>query len=137
MLTLRYTGFFVRDVAAAVRFYEAAFGLRVRYVHPSGGYAELDTGATLLAFVGEAFEAQAALLHGRQLRVNRPELDPIGAQLAFVTDDLGRDWQRAVDAGAEVVALPEHKPWGQTAGYLRDRDGILVELTTRSPRDRD
>ena len=135
MLHLRYTGYFVQDVPATVQFYEAAFGLRLRYLHPSGGYAELETGSTLLAFVGEAFQTSAALLGGLPLRLNRPELEPIAAQLAFVTDDLDADWQRAVAAGATTVKRPEAKPWGQTAGYLRDRDGIIIELCTKSPRD--
>jgi catechol 2,3-dioxygenase-like lactoylglutathione lyase family enzyme len=135
MLTFRTTGFFVRDVPATVQFYEAAFGLHMRYMHPSRGYAELDTGATLLAFVSEAFQADAALLGGRTIRFNRRELDPIAAHVAFVTSDLDADWRRAVDAGAEIVKLPERKPWGQTTGYLRDPNGVIVELCTKSPRD--
>jgi uncharacterized glyoxalase superfamily protein PhnB len=103
-------------------------------MHPTKGYAELDTGATLLAFVGEAFLASAKLLGDLSTRVSRPELDPIGAEVAFVTDDMDRDWKRAVAAGAVVVKEPELKPWGQTAGYLRDLDGNIVELCTPSPR---
>jgi lactoylglutathione lyase len=34
-----------------------------------------------------------------------------------------------------VVKLPEAKPWGQTAGYLQDMNGVLVELCTPSLRD--
>ena len=56
-------------------------------------------------------------------------------QLALVTDDLDSDWQRATAAGAVVVKAPEAKPWGQTTGYLRDCNGVIVELCTRSPRD--
>jgi lactoylglutathione lyase len=45
------------------------------------------------------------------------------------------DWRRATSAGAVVVKAPEIKPWGQTTGYLRDCNGVIVELCTRSPRD--
>jgi uncharacterized glyoxalase superfamily protein PhnB len=45
------------------------------------------------------------------------------------------DWQRATRAGATVIKMPEAKPWGQTTGYLRDLNGVVVELCTRSPRD--
>lgn len=131
----RYTGFFVRDVPATVRFYHDAFGLELRYMHPSSGYAELETGDTLLAFVGEDFLQDAALLGALGTRPNRPDVDPIAAQIAFVTRDLNADWARAVAAGATIVKKPEAKPWGQTVGYLRDPDGILVELCTPSPRD--
>jgi lactoylglutathione lyase len=134
-MLFRVFGLFVRNVQDSVAFYERAFGFPLRYSHPSGGYAELETGATLLAFVSERFLDDAALIGGRAIRPNRPELDPIAAQVAFVSDELERDWQRAVAAGAVVVKEPQLKPWGQVAGYLRDLDGFLVELATRSPRD--
>ena len=34
----------------------------------------------------------------------------------------------------EVIKLPEAKPWGQVVGYLRDLNGVIVELCTKSPR---
>jgi lactoylglutathione lyase len=118
-----------------VRFYEAAFGLKLRYMHPSSGYAELETGPTLLAFVGERFVKDAKLLAGTETLPNRPASNPIAAQVAFVTSHMNADWRRAVQAGATIVKEPEAKPWGQTAGYLRDINGIIVELCTQSPRD--
>ena len=36
----------------------------------------------------------------------------------------------AVDAGANLYAEPVEKPWGQTVAYLRDPNGILIELAT-------
>jgi len=134
-LQFRYSGFFVPDVPATVRFYEAAFGLKLRYMHPSSGYAELETGSTLLAFVGEGFLKDAELLGNTETLPNRPDSNPIAAQVAFVTRDIDRDWQRAVRAGATVVKGPQAKPWGQTVGYLRDINGLIVELCTPSPRD--
>lgn len=134
-LQFRYTGFFVNDVPATVTFYEAAFGFTLRYMHPSSGYAELETGDTLLCFVSDAFVDRAALLGGMAYTPNRADADAAAAQVAFVTDDMDADWGRAVAAGASIVKLPEAKPWGQTAGYLRDCNGVIVELNTRSPRD--
>jgi lactoylglutathione lyase len=134
-MQFRYSAIFVRDVPRTASFYERAFGFALRYIHPSNGYAELDTGTTLLAFVGEEFLKGAKLIGQMRVRPNRPELDPIAAQVAFVTDDIERDWKRAVSAGAVVVTEPALKPWGQTTGYLRDPDGFIVEVCTRSPRD--
>ena len=133
-LQFRASGFFVPDVPATVRFYEAAFGLKLRYMHPSSGYAELDTGSTLLAFTSERFARDAKLLAGIETVPNRPDSSPISAQVAFVTTDMDAAWQRAVHAGAAIVKKPEGKPWGQTAGYLRDINGIIIELCTPSPR---
>jgi lactoylglutathione lyase len=125
---------FVRNVPATVAFYETAFGLKLRFLNSTKGYAELETGATLLAFIAEDFVEEKGLLGGMPTRPNRPDLDPIAAQIAFVTEALEHDWARAIAAGAVVVKPPELKPWGQVAGYLRDLDGFIVELATPSPR---
>src|SRR5262245_38979168 len=83
-LQFRASNFFVPDVPATVRFYEAAFGLKLRYMHPSSGYAELETGPTLLAFVSERFVKDAKLLGGTETLPNRPDSSPIAAQVAFI-----------------------------------------------------
>ena len=135
-LQFRCSGLFVPDVPATVAFYEAAFGLSRRYMHPSNSYAEMETGDTLLAFVGESFIRDARLLGDLKYIPIRPAADAAAAQLAFVTNDIEGDWERAKLAGAVEVKKPEAKPWGQTAGYLRDLNGVIVELCTRSPRDK-
>jgi lactoylglutathione lyase len=133
-LTLRYIGFYVQDIQATLDFYARAFGFETRYLHPSGGYAELATGDTLLAFVSEEFLETAKLLAGAKIVFSRRGEPLIGAQIALVTKSLDGDWSRAVAAGATVLMEPEPKPWGQTVGYLQDLNGVIVELQTRSPR---
>src|SRR6202051_1776082 len=133
-LQLGYTGIFVCDVAATVSFYERAFGLNLRYLHPSGGYAEIENGATLLCFVGEGFIDNAKLLGDRSLHANSRRAPASGAQIAFVSNNLSADWTRALQAGAGVVCAPEAKPWGQTVGYLSYLNGFIVEICTPSPR---
>ena len=55
---------YVRDPASSVDFYERAFGLKRRFVHESGDFAELDTGSTRLAFatleLGDATSAASS-----------------------------------------------------------------------------
>jgi catechol 2,3-dioxygenase-like lactoylglutathione lyase family enzyme len=133
-LALRHVAIIVADVSVTVSFYERAFGLGLRYLHVSGGYAELDTGATLLSFLSEDFVRENALVGTLAPRLNRLELEPMGAQVVFVTQDLDAAWERALAAGAVAVKAAEPKPWGQTVAYLRDSDGALVELATPSPR---
>ena len=41
-----YTILYVPDVPATLRFYEAAFGLKTRFLHEGGDYGELETGST-------------------------------------------------------------------------------------------
>ena len=49
-----YTILYVADVAASLDFFERAFGLSRRFLHESGAYGELETGATTLAFAQHA-----------------------------------------------------------------------------------
>lgn len=121
-----YTIVYVRDVAASLAFFERAFGLTRRFLHESGGYGELETGATALAFaahevargnVGDYAAADASAL-------------PLGIEVGFVVDDVGAACDRAVLAGAKLLTAPAVKPWGQTVAYVRCPDGTLVELCT-------
>lgn len=117
----------VSDVPATVDFYRDAFGLSVRWMRGEGDYAQLETGSVLLQFAAES----AAPTTGADIRPNRAH-DPVpGFQLALAADDVHVAFATAVRAGATVVAEPEVKPWGQTIAYVRDLQGVLVELATR------
>ncbi len=122
-----WTIVYVPDVAEAVGFYERAFGLSRRFVHESGAFAEMETGATRLAF---AADATAEELVPGGFRRNSPDDLPAGIEIALVTDDVAAAYDRAVAAGAVAVAPPAQKPWGQTVSYVRDLNGVLVELAT-------
>jgi catechol 2,3-dioxygenase-like lactoylglutathione lyase family enzyme len=57
----------------------------------------------------------------------------VGAShLCFLTDDLARDYERLSAAGVSFVSPPVEVDTGINAGgyalYLRDPDGIVVEL---------
>ncbi len=120
-----YTILYVQDVLRAVEFYEAAFGLQRRFVDPTGQYAELETGATALAFAAVEL-ASSNLPAGFQ--PNSLTQPPAGIEIGLVTEDVAAAFAQAVAAGAVAVVAPKTKPWGQTVAYLRDLDGVLVEL---------
>jgi lactoylglutathione lyase len=117
---------YVPDVPATIAFWEQAFGLARRFVVEGGDYGELETGGTVLAFASEALAAS----HGFAIRPNRAGEDPAGFEVALVTEDVQAAFDRAVAAGATPASDPEQKPWGQTVGYVRDPNGVLVELCT-------
>ena len=125
-----YTILYVRDVPCSLAFYESAFGLRRRFLHESGMYGELDTGATTLSFVGEEL-AKSTLPEGFQR--SDPSLPPAAFEVAFATAEVPAAYERAVGAGAAAVVPPKVKPWGQTVAYVRDLDGHLIELCTPMP----
>jgi len=122
-MRLGYVIIYVPDVEAAASFYERAFGVSRRFVHESG-YAEMDTGATALAFVSETLAAS----NGLAPRPNRPDADAAGAEIAFVCDDVAAAFAKAVAAGAAPCRPPQQKPWGQIVAYVRDGNGFLVEI---------
>jgi lactoylglutathione lyase len=125
-----YTILYVRDVAASLAFYERAFGQRRRFLHESGQYAELETGATALAFA--ALELAASNLPEEHRPAAARESAP-SFEVCFVTEDVGGAYARAVEGGAEPVSPPLSKPWGQHVAYVRDPDGTLVEIASPAP----
>lgn len=116
----------VADVATSVDFYERAFGLERAWVRDEGDYAQLSTGETTLQFAAES----AAPASGVDIRLNRADGSAPGMQLSLVVDDVAAGFERAVTAGAAAVAEPVTKRWGQVVAYVRDLDGVLVELST-------
>ena len=118
-----YVILYVPDVAASVGFYERAFGVKRRFLHESGAYAELETGATALALTNETSTPTAHVITRC-----RPAASAPAAEVAFVTHDVQADYDRALAAGARGVVAPVAKPWGQVVSYVRDLDGFLVEL---------
>lgn len=124
MIRLGYVIHYVADVPATVAFYEGAFGLERRFIHDSGQYGEMATGATVLAFADEAMAA----LNGLTIRPSRPGQGAAATEIAFVADDPGAAFARAVAAGATPLAEPAAKSWGQVVGYVADPNGFLVEI---------
>lgn len=125
-MKLGYVIIYTKNVTASVEFYEKAFGLERRFVHESGQYAEMETGATALAFVGDELAATNVPTY----RKNTPGTEPAGVEVVLVSAELDAAYQRAVAAGATVVKEPITKPWGQKVGYVLDNNGVLVELAT-------
>ncbi|MFZ6774011.1 VOC family protein [Undibacterium sp. SXout7W] len=122
-----YTILYVPDVAASLQFYEQAFGLTRRFLHESGTYGELDTGATTLAFAAHLLGE----MHFPQGYVKAHASEtPLGMEIALVTEDVPAAHARALQAGADELVAPDIKPWGQTVSYVRCPDGSLVELCT-------
>ncbi len=120
-----YTIVYVTSVPATLNFYKAAFGFETRFLHESNQYGELETGETALAFA--THEMGDMNLHGHYIKAD-PKAAPLGVELAFVADDVDAAYQKALAAGASAVKAPEQKPWGQVVAYVRDLDGVLVEL---------
>lgn len=120
-----YTIAYVRDVGKTVEFWERAFGLKRRFVGENNEYAEMETGQTTLAFASNEL-GESNLAGG--FRKNDPSEPPAGVEIALIAEDVEAAFHAALKAGATREAEPKTKPWGQTVAYVRDPDGLLVEI---------
>lgn len=122
-----YTIVYVPDVSASLDFFERAFGFKRRFLHESGLYGELETGATTLSFA--AHDLGAMNFPKGHVAASESAL-PLGMEVALSTEDVDAAHRKALACGAEELKAPERKPWGQTVSYVRCPDGTLVEICT-------
>ncbi|MBS0653291.1 MAG: VOC family protein [Verrucomicrobia bacterium] len=126
---LRFAQFiyYVSDVEKSLQFYEKAFGFKRKFVDPTGQYGELDTGETALAFAAQDL-AKINLPKGfRPFNLSEA---PAACAVTFLAKDIHKAFSKAIEAGAVEVAPIERKPWGQSVSYVRDPEGILIEISS-------
>lgn len=122
-----YTIFYVDNVEETIQFYENAFGFTRKFITLEKDYGELASGETTIAFAST--ELGSSNFKKGMGRLNKTGL-PQGMEMAFITEDIYADFQIAINAGATVYEKIVQKPWGQKVGYLRDINGILIEICT-------
>jgi lactoylglutathione lyase len=126
---LGYTIFYVHDVDATLQFFTASFGMDRKFMTPEGDYGELSTGSTTLAFASIELARSNLDTSGgfAPIRLDQP---PVGASITLITDDVVGTVNRSLEHGAVLYTAAADKPWGQTVAYLRDANGILIEIAT-------
>lgn len=126
-MKLGYTIIYVPNVASSLKFFGQAFGLEQKFLHESGDYGELKTGETTLSFASHVLgemnfpDGHVKASDSRQ---------PLGMEIALVTDDVDAAHKSALAHGAVELSAPIQKPWGQVVSYIRAPDGTLIELCT-------
>ena len=121
-MIFRYTILYVEDVAASLAFYERAFAMERGFLHESGDYGELVTGATKLAF------SSVKLMRTLGKTPGKPAPETPVFEIAFETEDVYAAYTRALAAGAQPVQEVRSELWGQMTCYVTDIDGYLVEI---------
>ncbi len=105
-----YTILYVENVLKTIEFYEKAFGFSRKFVSQEHDYGELITGETTIAFASIAL-GNSNFKNGFTAITNSGK--PFGAELAFTTENIERDFQKIIDAGALELEPVKEKPWGQ------------------------
>jgi lactoylglutathione lyase len=127
MIKFSYTILYVQDVISSIEFYERAFGFSRKFVSPGNEYGELLTGETTVSFASITL-AKSNLKDG--FIENTLANKPFGIEIGFTTENVEEVVKAAITAGAKIVENPKIKPWGQKVAYLRDIDGVLIEIST-------
>ncbi|AEA44887.1 VOC family protein [Fluviicola taffensis] len=127
MIKFAYTILYVSDVKRTAEFYSKTFGFEVRFIAPGDEYAELNTGTTTLSFASLSL-ANSNLKDGFQ--EGDLKTKPFGMEIGFTTVNVQELVDKAIAAGATLLEEPKEKPWGQMVAYIRDFDGILIEVCT-------
>ena len=116
-----YVVLIVEDLDRSLEFWQGVLGLALG--HRAGGYAQLDTGHTRLAFY-----ERAAMSETLGLALRPPAPDAPGFEIGFRVDDVDAAYAELIERGVEGATPPATRDWGQRTAYVRDPDGHLVEL---------
>lgn len=123
-MKLGYALVYVNDVEATMDFYAKAFDMQKGFLHESKQYGEMVTGDTKLGFVHH----DTASSHGFRYEHLSPHGIPQGFEIGLIADNVSLAFVKAVAAGAAPVSQPVKKPWGQEVSYVRDCNGLIVEI---------
>ena len=110
----------VKDIAGSFQFYREALELAVIRV-PGENQAQLRAGDTILTLLERhKFD--------ESLGIKTPKNNADGIVLQFQVSDVQASYAAALSAGAQMVRSPRRTPWHTLSAFLRDPDGVLVEL---------
>lgn len=122
-----YTIIYVEDVKETIEFYTKAFGFQQKFLTPENDYGELISRETTIAFASIEL-GKSNFKKGFQAIKSSEK--PFGVELVFVSEDIEKDFKKAVEMGATEYEPIIEKPWGQQVGYVLDNNGFLIEICT-------
>lgn len=126
-MNFAYLILYVDDVPGTLGAWETAFGLERSFLHEDEMYAELSTGSTTISLAETGFGRDHFEDPDVRAMFDRA---PSRYEVGFVTEDVPAAFQKAVEHGMTAVVQPLEKPWGQVVGWVRDANGILIEIAS-------
>ena len=138
---VHHIGITVRDVGRSVEFWKAFLGVEPRwrqildggYLGDVTGYQGIHLDAAVIELPGGTLLEILDYLTDDKSPNPDATANPGNVHICFETDDIDELWERALAAGARAVSpgpveVTEGPNTGVRAGYLRDPDGITIEL---------
>lgn len=122
-----YTILYVKNVSETIEFYTKAFGFHQKFITPENDYGELVSGETTIAFASLKLGTSNFKKGFRPITKSDK---PFGIELAFTSETIEEDFNKAIKNGAIEYEPLVEKPWGQKVGYLLDNNGFLIEICT-------
>lgn len=123
---LSHVRLLVGDFEKVLGFYRDQLRLGIRF-HEEGVYAELDTGAALLALFHRDFMADALgtiAPHEEALPLQRPVV-------VLSVDEVDAVYVSLKESGVEFLTVPQDRPhWGVRTVHLQDPEGNLIEINS-------
>jgi lactoylglutathione lyase len=106
----------VSDVPRSLRFYTELLGFRMTFSFDGDD--------------GQPVFASIELEDGTKLAIGGPKeaVESGSVAIWLYTDDVDAALAALREAGAEVIAEPEDKPWGERVASVSDPDGYTVHI---------
>ncbi len=128
MVTSSHTIFYVKNISKAIDFYESVFGSKLKFIHESNQYAEIETGITVIAFASE--ELGKSNFSNGYIKHDMEHM-PLACGIVFTVSNVEEFYEKALNMGGITVALPEQKPWGPLVAYVKDPNGVLIAIVSQ------
>ena len=128
-IALQYCQVTVSDPDESIAFYRDALGFEVRNDVASGEFRWVTLGTA----GGESAQLVLSVPHAGRSKADGDAMESLLAKgalplLIFSTDDVDAAFERARDAGAEVLQEPIDQPWGPRDCAFRDPSGNTIRI---------
>jgi len=134
-----HTSFTVTDIDRSVQFWTAALGFEARSVSPRSGNWQAKVtgipGAELLVAHLYGHGTHIEFIQYTKAAATLTRVDPnmaCAAHICFEVKNIEKTWEKLIAAGAgsqgEITTIDNGPMEGLKAGYLRDPNGIIIEL---------
>ena len=126
-MAMRLDGFgiFVKDMGKMIRFYRDVLGFEIKEDENTSNVYLIKDDTLFLLYGREDFEEMTSKRYEYVKGLNGHY------EIALYVDtfeEVDKEFERAVAAGAEPVLEPETEPWGQRTCYIADPEGNLIEI---------